>query len=277
MARIYVSKNLGHGVRVGESIKVDGCLVGIFAIFWFVIKYTFLLMYYVSIFPLIWLGKLTIKGIVKLSQNERFKKKCSDFSDRCGTKVKELIAKIDQKSKEAKPLRSTDVGDAEETNAASTNAVSPVTSEYKRKLTVEEFYAAGVTYYTENILKLSNYNEDYRKRSTTIANSELAGQKVFKYKSFVNKPVKLIPEPQNEYDKNAVIIQIAGEKVGYISSDENEHVLWIINNCEVKYISSSISGGAYKIVAADGEMFKFDDEEFSVRCRIGYVVPEETR
>lgn len=90
VARFYVSKNLGNGIRVGQSINVDGCFVGIFALCWYIIKYSALLMYYVAIFPLIWLCKLIIRGLKKVIRSEEFQRKSADLGQKCEDKLKDF-------------------------------------------------------------------------------------------------------------------------------------------------------------------------------------------
>ncbi len=82
--------------------------------------------------------------------------------------------------------------------------------------------------------------------------------------------MKLIPEPKNEYDKNAVMVQIAGEKVGYISRSDNIHVKLILGTREIKYISGFISGGKYKVASEDKHL-SHDEDHLSISIKIGYV------
>lgn len=136
----------------------------------------------------------------------------------------------------------------------------------KPKLVKEDFVVVGVPYYKENIMKLACANPDWKKHTKTL----LAENKdqVFRY-SFINKPVKLIPEPSNEHDSNAILVQIAGEKVGYISREENIHVKDILDNRSVKYVSSFISGGDCKLIFENGSMEKVT-KEIGINIRIAY-------
>lgn len=134
-----------------------------------------------------------------------------------------------------------------------------------RKLHEEVFFAAGTHYCTENINKLACANPDWKSRSNS-----LIGKPVYKY-NFIHKPVKLIPEPQNPSDPNAVMVVIAGEKVGYISRDENLRVLSILQRGEIKYISSFISGGDYKVISKNGDVFR-DQKSISIKVKIAYVM-----
>jgi hypothetical protein len=138
-----------------------------------------------------------------------------------------------------------------------------------RTLKIEEYTVAGTYYYENNIMKLATSNKDYKCKSKTIIDNGDAGKKIFQY-NFINKPVKLVPEPKNKHDKNAVQVIIAGELVGYISREDNIHVKNILSKREVKYISSFISGGKYKVVSLNEEVFK-DEYNIKIQIKIGYV------
>lgn len=139
-----------------------------------------------------------------------------------------------------------------------------------RELVKEDYEVAGVGYYLDNIGKLACINKNYRYGPKRLIESGLVQQKIFQY-TYVNKPVKLIPEPINKHDRNAIMVLIAGEKVGYISREENMKVHRILNYGDIKYISSSISGGKYKVISPNGDVIK---SEYSIRIniRIAYAM-----
>lgn len=139
----------------------------------------------------------------------------------------------------------------------------------KRILKTELFSAVGVQYYLDNIGKLACKNPDWSITAKQAVSRGKAGEKIYRY-YYINKPVKLIPEPKNPHDKNAVMVVIAGEKVGYISREDNVRVKSILKRCEVKYISGFIGGGAYKIASEDGTFARWEDD-IRVRVKIGYV------
>lgn len=139
----------------------------------------------------------------------------------------------------------------------------------ERKYQEEIFYVVGTNYCKKGIRQLACANPDYRKSGKTLASQGKHMKNIFQY-SYINKPVKLIPEPKNPHDKNAIMVQIAGEKVGYISRDENLHVKDILDKHDVKFISSFISGGNYKVVSESGDVEKFE-KNFFINVKIGYV------
>ena len=148
-------------------------------------------------------------------------------------------------------------------------AAAPVASASPRTLKEEEFEGAGVWHYESNIKKLACPNPDWKLTKKQIAAAGRIGRKIFK-NNYINKPVKLIPEPTNPHDPGAIMIMIAGEKVGYIRSDENEHVNAILKNHEIKALSAFIGGGEYKFLSENDELIK-GSFGFSVKVRIKYV------
>lgn len=138
-----------------------------------------------------------------------------------------------------------------------------------RALKEENFHAAGVSYYESNIRKLANTNPDWTAPVTQIIKTGKAGKRIYK-DHYVNKPVKLVPEPENPHDKDAIAVIIAGELVGYISREDNTQVKDILDNREIKSISGFIGGGEYKIVGEDGDVI-MGEYGFSVNVRIKYI------
>lgn len=132
----------------------------------------------------------------------------------------------------------------------------------------ESFIVVGTQHNLDNIKKLATANSDWKKKKDELSQEGKMGSRIFRY-SYINKPVKLIAEPKNPHDKNAIAVLIAGEKVGYISRDENSHVKNIISKHDVKFISSFISGGEYKVTYENGNMEKADSD-LNIKIKIGY-------
>ncbi len=147
-------------------------------------------------------------------------------------------------------------------------AISVTEKQGHGKLVEEEYCVVGVSYYLQNLKELSSSNPDWRKNAKSLIASGKVGKRIFRY-SYIYKPVKLIPEPKNSHDKNAIMVQIAGEKVGYISTDDNVHVKNVLSTGRIKFISAYITGGEYKIVDESGDVFK-GENQISINVKIGY-------
>lgn len=137
------------------------------------------------------------------------------------------------------------------------------------QLVKEDFHVAGSSYYSANIKKLACANEDWKKSGKKLAAEGKVMEKIFRY-TYINKPVKLIPEPKNPHDKNAVAVYVAGEQVGYIPAEDAPHVRQVLSSKKIKYISSFIGGGDYKVVSEDGTVVKMDGD-VKISVRIAYA------
>lgn len=138
-----------------------------------------------------------------------------------------------------------------------------------RTLCQEDFKAVGISYYESNIQKLANVNPDWKLSTAQIVMDGKTDRKIYHY-NYVNKPVKLIREPNNIHDENAIAVQIAGELVGYISREDNVYVRDILENREIIAISGFVGGGEYKIVSENKDVFKSSIGN-NVTVRIRYV------
>lgn len=145
---------------------------------------------------------------------------------------------------------------------------SQTTPERKEAPKEEVFRAVGTHYYLKNIGRLATANPDWKKTGKTLAKQGLSGQRVYRYQ-YINKPVKLVMENSNPHDHNAVMIQVAGEKVGYISAEEAPHVREILSRRTVQFISAFVGGGDYKEIYEDRTFQRVSDEPF-VRVKIRY-------
>ena len=142
-------------------------------------------------------------------------------------------------------------------------------TEESGQLVKEDFYVAGSNYYSANIKKLACANEEWKKSGKKLAAEGRVMEKIFRY-TYINKPVKLIPEAKNPHDKNAVAVYIAGELVGYIPAEDALHVRQVLSSKKIKYISSFIGGGDYKVVSEDGTVEKMDGN-VRINVRIAYA------
>lgn len=127
----------------------------------------------------------------------------------------------------------------------------------------ETFQVVGTDYYINNMNKLRIINPEYRKRQLPVM------RRIYKY-TYVDRPVKLIFEPQNPHDNNAIKVFVAGEHVGYISRNDNIHVGEILRYHEIKYLYASFKGGAYKVMTEANEIVKAETQP-RIDLYIGYI------
>lgn len=109
------------------------------------------------------------------------------------------------------------------------------------KPTVYNFKVAGVSYRQEDICTLLEENASYM----DFKNSN--GRKVYRYK-LTRKTAKLIPEPQNPHDPNAIMVMIDNVLVGYVPASECQNVKSILKSKSANSVEAELYGGDFKYV-----------------------------
>lgn len=121
-------------------------------------------------------------------------------------------------------------------------------------LKTEKFRVAGVSHYVNDIMnELSCENDDYSLRTSELAEIYDVGDRIFKY-SFDDARAELVPEPTNEYDQNAIRVEVGGILIGYVKRGSCSHVKNLLKSPDFDHISVEIGGGAYK------RLYECDDE-----------------
>lgn len=141
---------------------------------------------------------------------------------------------------------------------------TPLTYELEK----QDFYVVGVDYCKSGIRAIRQANPLWRKGVKGLTEAGVINKRVYHYE-YINKPVKLVPEPTNTYDTNAIMVQIAGEKVGYISMSDCPTVRQI-SQWDIKYVSAFFRGGEWKHVLPDGELISGEDT-LRITIRIAFV------
>lgn len=93
----------------------------------------------------------------------------------------------------------------------------------------------GTQYYLEGIKSLMDENPDFSLSKKELVESYGPGDWVPQYVSAATH-VELIPEPENEHDKNAVRCEINGVKVGYVKKGSCSHVKNLLKSPDFKGI-----------------------------------------
>lgn len=130
------------------------------------------------------------------------------------------------------------------------------------------FYATGTAYYPDSFKKILKLNKEHKSFPGTIIKNGHAGKRIYEY-LYLDTKAKLVPEPTNKYDKNAVKVCVDGKTVGYIKREETGVIRDILKKTQIEYIRAFVSGGKYKIVSLNKEVTNVE-EGFSVRINIGY-------
>lgn len=115
--------------------------------------------------------------------------------------------------------------------------------EYKKpKSGVFTFYAVGLDRNIKNIIACAVDNKSYTMPDDKIIAS--GNDRIYRF--FFRHPegAALVPEPDNKFDKNAIIVTMNGNKIGYIPADICQEV----KRMKVVDVRCQLGGGEYKEV-----------------------------
>ena len=81
-----------------------------------------------------------------------------------------------------------------------------------------EFEAVGVQYYEKALISVAHKGGHFDKPDNQFVKIYPDGKRIFKY-YFNDCEARLVPEPKNRHDKNAVMITLDGKCVGYVPAN----------------------------------------------------------
>ena len=121
------------------------------------------------------------------------------------------------------------------------------------------FKVTGMSHYEENFKSIAVKNDDYTLPRRELIDAYADGDKIWEYDYPVGK-IELIPEPDNEYDSNAVAVYADGMIVGHIKKGSCTQVKNLIASGTIRRISAEIGGGKYKYIFEDYDSDKLKME-----------------
>lgn len=125
----------------------------------------------------------------------------------------------------------------------------------KRTTTVERVHVRGVDHYTKNVESVGFENPDYSLSKRELQ-EDFEGERVYQYTFDVK--ADLVPEPDNEYDPNAIMVQANGLCIGHIPKGSTAHIRKLMESGRIKSMNLNIGGGKYK------EVYEVDDGEYEL-------------
>lgn len=145
------------------------------------------------------------------------------------------------------------------------------------KITKKYFTVSGVSHKQEAFKELAFENDDYNLSKKDLSEIYMDSDRIYKY-SFSPTSVNLIPEPTNEYDKNAIMVQVDDLHIGYIKKEECLEVKSLLDSGKNLKIEAYLFGGPYKTLYSDWDYDKDkevytiekDSTYFSARIIISY-------
>lgn len=120
----------------------------------------------------------------------------------------------------------------------------------------------GAAYYQSAIEKNMEENPDWFKDYAALKAENKHYKIIYRYK-YTQAQAQLIPEPTNPHDKNAVMVCVNGDKVGYVAAEECAHVLQLIRAGKIDRATATLKGGPAKRIFDDGQEAR-DTADFSV-------------
>lgn len=173
-----------------------------------------------------------------------------------------------------KPLATNPINILTEQDIESNISISDINSIYEQehisgvKTHHLQFKVAGTSFRKNEIEDLATDNYEYEYTKKEIIDNMLDGEEIYQY-YFNPHNVELIPEPDNQYDQNAIKVIIDNIHVGYIKKGSCSRIKNLINQNKVKKIDADIYGGKYKIVEfdeyKDSYVLERDETEYSVK------------
>ena len=107
-------------------------------------------------------------------------------------------------------------------------------------------------------MTLATENPDYSMTKKELIEAGMTEERIWKC-SFSPSSIRLVPEPDNPHDPNAIKVLVDGIHVGYIKQGSCAHIRNIYKNKSIVQVSCEISGGPYKFVSEDYDYEKEKD------------------
>lgn len=125
----------------------------------------------------------------------------------------------------------------------------------RKAVKTERIHVRGVDKYRENVLAVASENPDYDLTKRELIEDHL-DEPVYQY-DFIVKGA-LVPDPDNEYDPNAIMVQANGLCIGYVPRGSTAHVRKLMESGRIKSMDLDIGGGKYK------QVYEVDDDEYEL-------------
>lgn len=131
------------------------------------------------------------------------------------------------------------------------------------------FNVAGISHHEDEIIdRLLIENDEYSMSKKDLIEMGMEDTKIFRYEG-LSTNVQLIPEPDNEYDKNAIKVVADGVHIGYVPSKETATIKELLNIDDLK-IGCSFYGGEYKILYTDSNTVKKEKWNIGAKVTLAY-------
>ena len=146
--------------------------------------------------------------------------------------------------------------------------------EPKKATTTERIHVRGLENYTDNIKAVARENPDYDLTKRELI-EECPDEKVWQYYFIVNGD--LVPEPDNPYDPNAIMVQANGLCIGHVPKGSTSHIRKLMESGRIQSMHLDIGGGKYKeVYEDDDDKYEMDRGERPFSAVLELYLTEET-
>lgn len=109
----------------------------------------------------------------------------------------------------------------------------------------ETHHVAGTSFRESEIQDLMEENFDYNMTAAELIDAGMEDERVYKYEE-TYCTASLEPDPDNEYDPNAIKVLANGVHIGYIKKGSTAHIKKLMDDGAIVSMIVTIIGGPYK-------------------------------
>lgn len=128
----------------------------------------------------------------------------------------------------------------------------------------QRFQVAGEKYHMDEILSIGKINDDYMLPKDELYRKGIINVPIPRY-VFPPLSVRLVPEPNNEYDENAIQVLMDGKLVGYIPRKRCIQLLSDMESGKVIRVQGGIDCGDIRMICTEDEP---KDSSEAAKCRV---------
>lgn len=124
------------------------------------------------------------------------------------------------------------------------------------------FKVAGISFRTDAIEDMLKEDGDYYESKSYLRENYDDGDRIWQYLSEYRDDVALVDEPENEYDPNAIRVEVGGVHIGYVKKGSTSRVRNLLKKDDVR-VKIDIGGGPYKEL--------YEDEDGKIQIERGEI------
>ena len=124
------------------------------------------------------------------------------------------------------------------------------------------FKVAGISFRTDAIEDMLKEDGDYYESKSYLRENYDDGDRIWRYLSEYRDDVALVDEPENEYDPNAIRVEVGGVHIGYVKKGSTSRVRNLLKKDDVR-VKIDIGGGPYKEL--------YEDEDGKIQIERGEI------